>query len=1815
MKMKNKLFVVVAVLLSATAFSQNSTGVAINTDGSDAHSSAMLDVQSTTLGFLAPRMTMAEKDAIISPADGLLVYQTNLEKGFYFYDASSQAWVPMGGNFSPWSITGNNIHYTEGSVGIGTLTPVAGLDVDGSFIFSGGSGDVDGNGLVDNVDAVQIFNYYIGNLDFTREQRAKADVNADGIINMTDAIIVLTEFITNENEKVRKNARNSIGIYDFGDLDVIGDETFQLRGRLQLTQQTSPVSNSPDLLYNIGGKLHFNGEMISSPWSLTGNNNTDPADNFIGTIDSVPLAFRTRNLERMRFSPEGLLGIGLTNPTAIVDIKAPDAGSGKDAITALSVIGGRGGYGDHPEAGGAGSDIILTAGQGGSSIGSPIGRGGNITLTGGKGGFKPNDNFGEAGNVILRGGPPHYEIGDLYFGNVILADIGGKVGIGTDNPWNKLHLVAVYDPLRIEGLQTSTQNEMLVIASNGVVSKRNINTGLNWLLSGNAIFDPVDHFIGTTNNMPLAFRTNNIEHIRILADGKVGIGNYNPSVMLDVSGQIKASNYIGTAELLVSEGFEGSYSAVKGSRSEFRGSLAFYADMGPMGAGVIGSNTGSYGYLGYKQGDDEDGINSAVYGLAISPFAYSGYFTGGNLYIQQNLGLGTEEPSQQLELTGSIEMGNTTWSNTGVIFKNGDRFLHNYGGEESSHNTFLGRNAGSFSVGGGGSGEGFHNTGLGAYALNSLQWGSDNTAVGVSVLQHTTGGNQNTAVGVSAMQYTTTGSENTALGYAAGRSVSSGLGNTLIGYYAGSNLTSGSNNIAIGNSATLPSNTGDHQVVIGSAGLFYGNLSLERIGLGTTNPTEKLEVYGNIKSTSFIGQWAGNTINVDKGGTGQTTLASGKVLVGNGTSGVLSPSNLHWDNTNSRLGIGASNPSNQLHVNGTNPLRLEGLQTSTENEVLVVNASGVVSKRNLGSSAYWTSLGNSGTNPASNFIGTTDNIALAFRTNNIEHIRLMPDGNVGIGISTPLAKLHIESFQQENSVAIKSFIITGPDARGIESTAVIESAGGDAYAGYFHGINAGDQTTSAYGIYGKASGVTFFPNYGVYGTAAGSTTNNWAGYFDEGDVHIKNNLGLGTEEPSQQLELTGSIEMSNTTWSNTGVIFKNGDRFLHNYGGEATSHNTFLGRNAGSFSVGGGGSGEGFHNTGLGAYALNSLQWGSDNTAVGVSVLQNTAGGNQNTAVGVSAMQYTTTGSENTALGYAAGRSVSSGLGNTLIGYYAGSNLTSGSNNIAIGNSATLPSNTGDHQVVIGSAGLFYGNLNLERIGLGTTTPTEKLEVNGNIKSTSFIGQWAGNTISVSKGGTGQTTLASGKVLVGNGTSGVVSPSNLHWDNTNSRLGIGASNPSNQLHVNGTNPLRLEGLQTSTDNEVLVVNASGVVTKRNIGSGTQWSVVGNSGTNTTSNFIGTTDNQSLVFRSNNTEVMRITPQKNVAIGTTTPGSINALHVYKEIGEPYTSDICAIYANTSHWDMNGVNTGIKTEAISAHAQLYGTQTTYGIYSSAQHTNYDDEPWGHAYGIFASAKGGQTNWAGYFEDGDVYIKNRLGIGIATPAARLHVGGDLIVNSQITGLGNLSVSGMSWNTQSGTLTLNPEGPKAEDGTKILLHNLSGGYPISLENNSNKFAITQTGGSPMVGIGVSNPIANLDVLNTTGDAGVHYAIRARFGTASQYCYGVHADLNGNNSDVNIALYGSASTGTINNWAGYFAAGNVYMQNNLGIGIESPQAKLHVNGSIRGQHQSSDGTPGFTGSRSWRVQEEGSSAYYIHTVTVKDGLIVDWQVILDGRE
>nr|NQU89908.1 DUF1566 domain-containing protein [Bacteroidota bacterium] len=71
--------------------------VSINTDGSDADASAMLDVKSNTSGVLIPRMTQTQREAISNPATGLLVFQLDPVPCF-FYNAGTPGtpvWIQL----------------------------------------------------------------------------------------------------------------------------------------------------------------------------------------------------------------------------------------------------------------------------------------------------------------------------------------------------------------------------------------------------------------------------------------------------------------------------------------------------------------------------------------------------------------------------------------------------------------------------------------------------------------------------------------------------------------------------------------------------------------------------------------------------------------------------------------------------------------------------------------------------------------------------------------------------------------------------------------------------------------------------------------------------------------------------------------------------------------------------------------------------------------------------------------------------------------------------------------------------------------------------------------------------------------------------------------------------------------------------------------------------------------------------------------------------------------------------------------------------------------------------------------------------------------------------------------------------------------------------------------------------------------------------------------------------------------------------------------------------------------------------------------
>ena len=124
--MQQRIFAFV-LLITMYGYDLHAQSLAVNTDGSTAHTSAILDVKSTIKGMLIPRMTTIQRNAIGTPATGLQLYDTDLNL-LYFYNGV--AWTALSASTNYWNLSGGNLYNNSGSkVGIGTSSPSAKLHV------------------------------------------------------------------------------------------------------------------------------------------------------------------------------------------------------------------------------------------------------------------------------------------------------------------------------------------------------------------------------------------------------------------------------------------------------------------------------------------------------------------------------------------------------------------------------------------------------------------------------------------------------------------------------------------------------------------------------------------------------------------------------------------------------------------------------------------------------------------------------------------------------------------------------------------------------------------------------------------------------------------------------------------------------------------------------------------------------------------------------------------------------------------------------------------------------------------------------------------------------------------------------------------------------------------------------------------------------------------------------------------------------------------------------------------------------------------------------------------------------------------------------------------------------------------------------------------------------------------------------------------------------------------------------------------------------------------------------------------------------
>ena len=188
----------------------------------------------------------------------------------------------------------------------------------------------------------------------------------------------------------------------------------------------------------------------------------------------------------------------------------------------------------------------------------------------------------------------------------------------------------------------------------------------------------LDTFLGTTDNRPLVFKTNNVERFRLLSNGNTGIGTTNPQSPLHVAGA--AGIIIGTSAL------DGGYTALKFSLSQASGGYALiqaiksaggaYGDLnlnpvgGSVGIGTINPvaklEVNNGGGTGASLKLEHSGSNFIVRSYEAGSNTTVLENTSGYLYINSNIGV-LKSPATNTALNVA---GGQKWS----IYAAGDIF-------------------------------------------------------------------------------------------------------------------------------------------------------------------------------------------------------------------------------------------------------------------------------------------------------------------------------------------------------------------------------------------------------------------------------------------------------------------------------------------------------------------------------------------------------------------------------------------------------------------------------------------------------------------------------------------------------------------------------------------------------------------------------------------------------------------------------------------------------------------------------------------------------------------------------------------------------------------------------------------------------------------------------------------------------------------------------------------------------------------------------------------------------------------------------------
>ena len=925
------------------------------------------------------------------------------------------------------------------------------------------------------------------------------------------------------------------------------------------------------------------------------------------------------------------------------------------------------------------------------------------------------------------------------------------------------------------------------------------------------------------------------------------------------------------------------------------------------------------------------------------------------------------------------------------------------------------------------------------------------------------------------------------------------------------------------------------------------------VGIGTSSPSQKLEVSGSTRISAGELQIQGDNAAIRlyrSTGINYFDWASGQNLyLGTVTSiGGAGRTNKMVVLNDGNVGIGTNAPTQRLDLSGSLRIRSAGTYSDPTDNAGFINYDSVggiftISARSNGGSTY-----------------------MAFRTSNSgtggERMRIINDGNVGVGTPSPSTKLEVSG------------------SSGTAVQAIFQAASG-ANSGYLGGIQLGNAASNQNSkIYHNSSGdntLTFVSSYSA------GTTNKFV-FSPGGTERVRfqqdGNVGIGTSSPSRLLQVNGTAYLGGYTTITGNVEIVKAGAYL--YLNSTNSDAELLWMTGGSprWAMG--------MNVGDATENLNIYNYTT--STINFSILKS----NGNVGIGSSTPAYKLDvvgdiGFSST-LKFGGINVISNAGGDVYLnGRVIRNESVTLTDGMYIGYNSTGTTNAHIRFFANGTTERMRIDASSGNVGIGTSSPGQKLHIQSSdtytaIKFTNSLSN--AGIISYSNDDLYFYTSNTQRLTI----------------NTNGYVGIGTTSPSTTLDVNGST--RLGSSLSSTHVITGSVNIGGNTFNNSV-SVDQFDYFHLQpyieGGNFPSNVLNRSGGNTPTFT---TMTGSLCPFGKVAYNT---GYYEAIGDYIPVqaGETLYGEFWAyrssgasgtaggLYIGVARYDKNknaiDGNLGL-TYFISSNSTV-PTTSTWSKYSGTTTLPLTHTPFGGSDGgpvryvrpyIIVNYPSGTipTYWGAFKirktqvtrDNGIINVSGSLGIGTSSPATKLHVYDATAGYRALRVQSTLGDAGVEFIGQSGNI-FSIQQPGSAGGL----------FFYDRTNSSERMRIDSNGN---VGIGSSSPAAGLDVSKSTSYVGINgtdtyfylrgyntgrTAIITNAGSSGNY-NGLAIITNETNANslsswrMDIGGYDGISYGTDNFWIGRTPSGGslsrfffINNSGNVGIGTTAPVSKLNV--------------------------------------------------------